>query len=240
MGTPYDEMASVYEAHAADSPYNAHYDRPAVLALAGQVRGLRVLDAGSGPGLYAEELLARGADVVAIDSSEVMVELARKRIGMDAEVLRTDLNEPLPFDAEVFDLIVCPLVIHHLSDRAAALREFFRVLRPGGRVVLSTQHPTTDWLRKGGSYFEIKEEADVWHRDTGQYTVRFWREPLTSLCAGITDAGLLIERLVEPLPSETMRDRWPETWEKLNREPGFLVLRLLKPPIATGQRDQSV
>ena len=148
---------------------------------------------------------------------------------MSAEVLRTDLNGPLPFDAETFDLVVCPPVIHYLDDRAAALREFFRVLRPGGRAVLSTQHPTTDWLRKGGSYFDTKEEVDVWERDGAEYRVRFWREPLTSLCAGISDAGFLIERLVEPLPAETMRVRWPETWEKLHREPGFLALRLVKP-----------
>jgi 2-polyprenyl-3-methyl-5-hydroxy-6-metoxy-1,4-benzoquinol methylase len=60
--TDYDVMASSYEQHAADSPYNAHYDRPAVLELAGDVAGMRVLDAGCGPGLYSEQLLARGAN----------------------------------------------------------------------------------------------------------------------------------------------------------------------------------
>jgi hypothetical protein len=59
----------------------------------------------------------------------------------------------------------------------------------------------------------------------------------------IAEAGFLIEHLIEPLPAETMRDRWPDHWEKLNREPGFLVLRLLKPDSATvlisGQRLES-
>lgn len=226
--TIYDEMASTYAEHAADSAYNAHYDRPAVLELLGEVSGLRVLDAGCGPGLYAEELLARGADLVAVDGSTAMVELARQRLGTRAHVLQADLSKPLPFGSSEFDLIVCALVIHHLDDREAALRQFFRVLRPGGHVVLSTQHPTTDWLRKGGSYFETKEEEDIWHRETGDYTVRFWREPLTAFCAAIADAGFLIERLVEPLPAPTMRERSPEHWEKLQQEPGFLVLRLLK------------
>src|SRR3954453_21265191 len=44
--SPYEEMASAYAHHAGDSPYNAHYDRPAVLALIGDVDGRRVLDAG--------------------------------------------------------------------------------------------------------------------------------------------------------------------------------------------------
>ena len=126
-------------------------------------------------------------------------------------------------------LVVCPLAIHYAADRAVAFREFFRVVRPGAPVVFSTQHPTADWLRKGGSYFDVAIEEDVWTRGDAKYAVRFWREPLTSLCAAATNAGFLIERLVEPLPADTMRDRWPEDWAKLKREPGFLLIRLLRP-----------
>lgn len=233
MADPYDEMAQAFEAHALDGAYNAHYDRPAVLALVGDVVGCRILDAGCGPGLYARELIARGAEVVAVDGSQPMIELARQRLGPSAEIQHADLNERLPFDDEQFDLVVCALVIHHLNDRGGVLREFFRVLQPGGHVVLSTQHPTTDWLRKGGSYFDIQQEEDIWKRDDRSYIVRFWREPLTSLCAAIAEAGFLIARLVEPIPAETMRDRWPDDWEKLNREPSFLVLRLVKPEVPT-------
>jgi SAM-dependent methyltransferase len=222
-------MASLYEAHAKDGPHNAHYDRPAMLALIGEVNGLQVLDAGCGPGYYAEALLARGASVVAIDESPRMLDLARRRLGPAMELLRTDLNDPLPFVDESFDLVVCPLVIHYLDDRAATLREFFRILRPPGRVVLSTNHPTNDWLRKGGSYFETRQEEDVWGLYGGAQRVRFWREPLTAFCASVADAGFLIERLIEPLPEESMRENWPDDWERLHREPNVLLLRLLKP-----------
>ena len=232
MSTWYDEMAAAYEEHAVDSAYNAHYDRPAVLAHAGDVGGLRVLDAGCGPGLYTEELVRRGADVVAVDGSDAMVRLAERRVGEAAQVLRADLDAPLPFADEQFDLVVCALVIHHVSDRCATLGEFARVLRRGGRAVLSTHHPTADWLRKGGSYFDVRQEEDVWKVEGRTFPVRFWREPLTSLCAAVADAGFLIERLVEPTPEESMRERSPDDWQKLQREPGFLVLRLVKPPIA--------
>jgi SAM-dependent methyltransferase len=157
------------------------------------------------------------------------VTLTHERVGARARVAVADLNLTLPFPDHAFDLVVAPLVIHYLSDRTATFREFFRVLRPGGRAVISTQHPTTDWLRKGGSYFEIREETDTWEWEGVAVDVHFWREPLTTLCAAATDAGFLIERLVEPLPAESMRTRWPETWEKLHQRPGFLMLRLLRP-----------
>ena len=86
-----------------------------------------------------------------------------------------------------------------------------------------------DWLRKGGSYFQTALETDIWHMPSGDQPVRFWREPLSALCAAATDAGFLIEKLIEPVPAETMRERYREDYEQLSKEPGFLILRLLKP-----------
>ncbi|HEY0388703.1 MAG TPA: class I SAM-dependent methyltransferase [Gaiellales bacterium] len=228
--TQYDDLAEAFERYAQHNAYNAHYDRPAVLGLAGEVAGLRVLDAGCGPGLYAEQLAASGADVVAVDSSERMVRLAQERLGDRAVVQRADLEQPLRFDDGSFDLVVSALVIHYVADRAATLREFHRVLRPGGHVVMSTQHPTADWLRKGGSYFAVQEEVDTWKLGgEAVWEVRFWREPLTSLCAAIADAGFLIERLVEPLPDDAMRSEWPDDWEHLRANPAFIAFRLVRP-----------
>ena len=228
----YDRMGLSFEQHAADSAYNAHYDRPAVLAALGPVTGRQVLDAACGPGLYLRELLDRGAEVTAFDGSPVMLGLATRQAGGRARIDQAALGEPLPYPDRAFDLIVCALAIHYAHDRAAVFAEFWRVLRPGGAAVVSTQHPVMDWLRKGGSYFQVILETDIWHTPAGDQPVRFWREPLSALCAAATDAGFLIEKLIEPLPAETMRERYPEEYEQLSREPGFLILRLLKPASA--------
>jgi len=229
LWSAYDEMAAAYQRHAEDSAYNAHYDRPAVLATLGPVAGMHVLDAACGPGLYTKELLASGAVVTAFDASRAMVELARANAGEGlVQIDQAVLGEPLPYPDGAFDAIVCALAIHYAADRAAAFAEFFRVLRPGGALVVSSQHPFIDWLRKGGSYFDVKVETDVWKLPNGPQNVSFWREPLSSLCAAATSAGFLIESLVEPLPAESMRGRWPEDYEKLVTSPGFLILRLLK------------
>jgi SAM-dependent methyltransferase len=222
-------MGSAFGEHAADSAYNAHYDRPAVLAALGSVRGLAVLDAACGPGLYADELARRGATVTAFDASPVMVELARARLAGRARVDRAVLGDPLAYPDQAFDRVVCALAIHYARDRAAAFAEFFRVLRPGGAAVVSTQHPVMDWLRKGGSYFDTTLETDTWSTPHGEQPVQFWREPLSALCGAATSAGFLIQAVIEPLPAESMRERYPDDYDKLATEPGFLILRLLKP-----------
>jgi 2-polyprenyl-3-methyl-5-hydroxy-6-metoxy-1,4-benzoquinol methylase len=78
----WDPFAAEYAELAEHGAANALYDRPAVLGLLGDVTGKRVLDAGCGPGLYAEELVRRGASVVGFDESPEMVRLARRRLVM--------------------------------------------------------------------------------------------------------------------------------------------------------------
>ena len=220
--------AADYAEHAAHSSYNALYDRPAVLDLLGDVAGQRLLDAGCGPGLYAEELVRRGARVTGFDQSPDMVRLARSRLGAAAEVRVHDLAEPLDWaDEASFDLAVMALVIHHVDDRVGALREICRVLRPLGRLVVSTHHPVGDWRRQGGSYFDTEVIEETWVRG---WQVRYWRQPLTRTCAEFAEAGFWIERLVEPLPAPEMALADPEHDERLRHEPGFIAFRLVKPP----------
>ena len=225
---PYEGMAEAFRDNAEDSVYNAYYDRPAVLDALGPVSGARVLDAGCGPGAYAAALLEAGAEVVGFDASTAMVEIARTRLGDRCRIDVGRLGEPLPYPSESFDLSVCALAIHYVQDAAAAFAELYRVLRPGGALVLSTQHPTTDWLRKGGSYLDRVLESDVWKWAGGESQLRFWRVPLSQLCDWACDAGFLIERLIEPRPTEALRSRSPRHYAKLTREPCFLILRLRK------------
>lgn len=223
----FEPFARDYERHATSSPYNALYDRPATLDLCGDVRDLRVFDAGCGPGLYAEELIRRGArEVVGVDASPTMVELARDRVE-ERRIFRVhDLQSPLEWlESGSFDLALIALVIHHLDDRASALREMHRILRPDGALVVSTHHPTSDWVHHGGSYFTVSVIEETWSRG---WNVRFWRMPLTQSVAEFTDAGFVIERLVEPRPVPQMADEYLDDYEKLQSEPGFIAFRLIK------------
>lgn len=100
-------------------------------------RPLRVLDIGTGPGYFAFILAKRGFDVTAVDYSEGMLELARQNAGVYGEAIdfaRMDAH-CLDFDDESFDVIVTRNLTWNLEDPARAYADWFRVLRPGGRLL---------------------------------------------------------------------------------------------------------
>ncbi|WP_425452987.1 class I SAM-dependent DNA methyltransferase [Prauserella flavalba] len=99
----YDTFAEAYSAETGDSLVNAYYERPAILALAGDVAGRRILDAGCGAGPLSAALRDRGAVVTGIDASAGMLELARRTLGDEVALQVADLNDRLPFDDGAFD-----------------------------------------------------------------------------------------------------------------------------------------
>ena len=228
--TQYDSFAAEYEEHAASAPYNALYDRPAMLDLVGDVEGKRVLDAGCGPGIYLTDLIERGAEVLGCDASPQMIELAKARVGDDAELRVHSLEELFQWvENASIDVVINALVYHYINDRMAFLGEVHRMLRPDGFLVISTHHPAWDWHRLGGSYFTIEPVTETWSRG---WEVTAWRMPLTQMTAEFADAGFLIERLVEPLPRPEMAESHPASFERLTRAPGFILFRLVKDPKA--------
>lgn len=115
----YDSFAEAYSASNETSLFNAYYERPAMLDLAGDVAGRRILDAGCGSGPLSAALRDRGAIVTGFDSSTKMLELARERLGDDAALHTADLGSPLPFPDAAFDDVVASLVLHYLVDDLA-------------------------------------------------------------------------------------------------------------------------
>ena len=229
--TSYDQHAAAFAAEAARSPYNAHYDRPAVLDLLGELTDRVVLDAGCGPGLYVTDLLARGAHVIAVDASANMIDLARRHVAGQITLRQHDLTDPLYWlSNNTVDIVLLALVIHYIDDRIALLRELHRVLRPGGHLIVSTSHPTADWLTAEGSYFDTGWVQQRW---SCGITHRFWHQPLQAWCAEFTAAGFTIDAITEHQPAAEMARTHPAEFETLTRQPGFIAYRLAKPTSGT-------
>lgn len=223
-------MGTAYRAANEDSAFNAYYERPATIALLGAVTGLRVLEAGCGPGALTSWLADHGAAVTAFDVSPEMVSLASQRLGERARFLTADLAQPLTFVADAsVDVVVASLVLHYLEDWGAPLAEFHRILAPGGAVVFSTHHPALDWqLHSPDDYFAITQVTETWQMGGQEFEVTFWRRPLTAMTAAITRAGFVIDRLLEPDPLPELRQRDRQDYDRLMSRPAFLFFRLIR------------
>ncbi len=228
----YEQLADRYAARADTKPHNAYYDRPAVISLLPDVRGLKVLDAGCGPGIYAEWLVTKGAQVIGFDVTPRMIELARERVGNRAEFRVADLNQPLSFAASAtFDVVLCPLVLDYILDWRAAFCEFYRVLKPGGLVVVSYAHPAAEFFIHWphDNYFET-ELRELTFRGFGEPHVRVktYRRSLSDSLNPIIQAGFMLDHILEPQPTADFKQVDPKIYEELMRRPAFLCVRARK------------
>src|SRR5438874_2613245 len=114
-------------------------EQPAVWAVLDAARPGRALDAACGTGRHARRLADRGHRVVGVDGSPEMLARAQAQVP-EGHFSQGDLRDlPLPSDA--FDVVVCALAFDHVADLAQPVAELARVLRPGGRLVVSDVHP---------------------------------------------------------------------------------------------------
>ncbi|MGC9358726.1 MAG: class I SAM-dependent methyltransferase [Anaerolineae bacterium] len=227
----YDALAEAYAALVDTKPHNAYYERPATLSLLPDVESKQILDAGCGPGVYAEWLGDHGAEVVAFDANEKMVQLARERLGGKVRVVQANLEEPLDFLTDSsFDIVISPLVMDYVKDWEPVFKEFHRVLKEGGCLVFSMEHPYAkyDIHRETSNYFEVELVEYEWRGFGKVVRMPSYRRPLSEVINALSGAGFALERILEPLPTETFKQQEPEDYEKLSRSPGFMCVRAIK------------
>lgn len=198
----YDDFADAYSAENESNLFNAYYERPAMLGLLGDVAGRRILDAGCGSGPLSAALRVKGAVVTGVDASAAMVELARRRLGADADVRVADLGAPLPFADAEFDDVVASLVLHYLEDWALPLAELRRVLTPGGRLLVSVNHPCAFAIvYPEADYFAVTKYSEDYTFDGRVTWLTFWHRPLHAMTDAFTAAGFRIVSVSEPPPA---------------------------------------
>jgi ubiquinone/menaquinone biosynthesis C-methylase UbiE len=118
--------------------------------------GERVLDVGCGEGWFASELARAGVEVVGVDVAEEPLRRARAR-DSELDVRLMDADGPWPLQDASVDAVWAGETIEHVADTAGWLSEARRVLRPGGRLLLSTPahgRLTVLWLALSRLAFE--------------------------------------------------------------------------------------
>jgi ubiquinone/menaquinone biosynthesis C-methylase UbiE len=158
--------------------------------------GSKVLDIGCGTGHLAGELMRRGYDAWGVDFSDGMVRYASEHYGADR--FQVGDIERIPFADNTFDGVMCLGVVEYLTADEPALREMWRVLKPGGRAVITTPSSICP-------FFYI-DRAIVNARRLARPLVRLVRKPLTDL---------------KDLPSVNHRRYFRSNWVKLMRSVGL-------------------
>jgi len=222
----YDTLAQSYETQEED-PYCADFEFPATTGLIPDVADRRVLDAGCGHGRYAEWLVERGADVVAVDRNSSMLDHARQRIGDRAALFRADIAAPVGFaEDNSFDGVVCGLSLHYVEDWRQPFSTFARLLRPDGFLVFSAHHPVDEYIAfDAENYFAVEQERMTWSASGEAVDVPFYRRPLSEVINPLIETGFIIDELVEPKPQPSFEQKKPDSYEKRLRCPTFLCVR---------------
>ena len=227
--------------------YRTEVHGPALLAVCGDVNGLRALDVGCGQGWFSRQLALKGAKVTGIDISERQIANALRHetsssLGIEYRVGNagklSGLSEP-----GSFDLATGCMSFQDMADVGAAFAAVRKLLVEKGRLVISVLHPGTDTARrewdldedgrklalKIDRYFDTGPRRVSWsmERLTYHWESPAWRRTLTEWSELIGDAGFVISGLNEPRPTRKQIARQPAL-EHAARLPIFLIFDLIR------------
>lgn len=202
--------------------------------------GARVLDMGCGYGWHCAYAARHGAaSVLGTDISRRMLDEARAQNAVEGVVeYRRCAMEDLDFAEASFDVVLSSLALHYVRDFEPLMRGVACWLAPGGTLVFSVEHPvftaagSQDWFyAEDGSirHFPVDNYYYEGARDAvflGEHVTKYHRTLTTYLDTPLR-CGLVIERVVEPAPPESMWDV-PGMRDEMRR-PMMLIVRARRP-----------
>jgi SAM-dependent methyltransferase/predicted acetyltransferase len=232
-----DDVLENYLQHRRrpDNPNDA-VERPAFLQLAGDLKDLDIIDLGCGDALFGREALERGArSYVGVEVSESMATLAQRNLAGLAGRIEHASIEDWRAEPATADLVTSRLALNYIEDLAGIFRHMHESLRPGGRVVLSVEHPVitssfeslasgrrSNWLVD--DYFRTGPRP---HRWLGHEVLKYHRT-LDDYLDLVQNSGMLLERVRESRPSrENFQSE--EEYQRRLRIPLFLMIAARKP-----------
>ena len=244
----WNRLAGEYQAFREEQgTYNELVEVPAVLELIGDVKGKRVLDAGCGYGYYSLLPARSGAMVTGIDISEKMIELAKnnaREASVECQFFVCDLQNLSMLAGNTFDVVVSSIVVGYVDSLEKAFSEVFRVLKHKGIFAFSENHPLLkrSWEKDGGgkrlhwnidNYFDRSVRTTEWRTQDGKIIETSSRHrTVQDYFDALTSSGFLVERLVEPEPTDkTPLDNLAsmEHYSRAKRIPIFILFKARKP-----------
>jgi SAM-dependent methyltransferase len=227
----WDPKAEEWAAKIGDEgDENRRYQSDPVLwRLAGDVRGLRVLDLGCGTGYLTLKLAARGGKAIGVDVSPKMIQVAKRRAaakGVRLDLRVDDAAALATVPAGSIDLVLSNYVLMDATDLDGCVRSAARVLVPRGRAIFIFSHPCFP-LEPRPSYFEEHSYQESWGPFSTPFVVH--HRPLSRYVGAFLAAGFGIETIEEPVvPKPCPPALDPARFEKARHKPWSIAFALRK------------
>lgn len=216
---------------------------PHTMELIGDVEGKAILDLGCGEGGYARILSQKGARVTAVDGAPQLIKVAKEKAkseGLSITYLVRNAKSLDGINDDFFDIVLAAMSLMDVEDYENAIAEVWRVLKPGGELLMSISHPCftgrdTGWKKDrsgrlfftANNYFDKTPWEDFVNPKKFKHKVIFRHRPLHEIINPFLSRGFKMMKLYEPVPtSEQMKQshRLP----RLTRIPMFLFIKWRK------------
>ncbi len=229
--TSYDGIAEWYDQSVRTGSLLHELVEPALFALLGNVSGKRICDLACGQGVIARKIALSGASVVGVDISAKLLEIASREERdepLGIVYIRDDAQTLSKLQDAEFDGVVCNMSLMDIPNIQATFQKVQRILRFSGIFVCSIVHPCypTQRIAHDGTIQSYFEEG-FWQSDNVNGVrgkVGAYHHTLSTYMNNLVEAGLMLQRLVEPQATGRLAERVP-----VHREvPAVMVLMCRK------------
>lgn len=225
-----------------DNPFSANnmVEKPALFSLCPGFKGKAILDLGCGYGENCRECSRQGAEkVVGIDISGKMLEIAESENDCDnVSFLKMSMNGLWACEG-MYDIVLSSLAVHYIENFDSLLSRIYDLLNENGLFIFSQEHPLTTAVKNGSSWsrdengsithYNLTDYSDLGERNTTwfvDHVIKYHRS-FSAIMNGLTTAGFVIEKVLEPLPDKAVIEQFP-AYKRYWHKPDFLLIRARK------------
>jgi len=219
---------------------NILFEKPALFSLLPNMNDKSILDLGCGYGENCIEFVRHGAKhVVGIDISQKMLAIAKNENSNSKIEYKNIPMEDICMLDENFDIIVSSLAVHYVEDFTGLVKNVYDLLNVNGSFIFSQENPINTCFTNGNRWtkdadgkilfanisnysFDGKRESKWFIDDVIKYHRTF-----SSIINILIDANFRIEKLLEPVPTEEIMEKYPE-YKKNIHKPDFLLVKVKK------------
>lgn len=229
------------------NPVHIYLEKPAMYSLLPDLNGKRVLCIGCGSGEECDYLTSLGAQVIGIDLSDKLIEIAKSSYP-NLEFHTMDM-ENMTLEDNSFDFAYSSYTMHYVKDWRKTLGEVKRLLKKDGAYQFSTHHPikwSGEKIREKdkktfllgyemfadnqnfkvyGDYLNTRMINDVWF---GDFEVTYFHKSLSEILKEIREVGFTLANFVEPSAIDKAKEEYRQFWEVHTKIPHCMIFVLRK------------